>query len=103
MKSNSRWQRFNDTFLGINYGVIGPLLGVVIYYFMQFSYQISFNEYLDFIARPTVLPKVISLAAIMNLLFFIFCQWTNAYKAARGIVFATIGWGVIVFYLKFFA
>ncbi len=98
-----RLQRFDDTFMGINYGVIGPIIGILIFYYMSFADKISLDRYLDFIARTEILSSVISLGAIVNLAIFSFCLWLNADKAARGVVIATLFWGLIVIYLKFIA
>ncbi len=95
-------ERFNSIYMGANFGIIAPILGVCIYYLLQFTH-ITFDEYIDFIADKKVLPAVLSISVLLtNLLIFFICIWTKTDKAARGVIFATVFYGIIIVILKVF-
>ena len=95
-------ERFDTVLMGINIGVIAPIIGACLYYLVYVSRfpGTTFDEYTEFIIDYTVLPAVLSLAALVNLaLFFLFLKF-NIEKGARGILASTIFYGFIIIILK---
>lgn len=95
--------KFNRIYLGVIYGIAGPIIGFVIYYFMQFSYRKTFSGFVEtFFSMNEIQPKIISLCLIFNLaMFFIFLKF-DFRSTALGILYATFAYIPVVLYLKFF-
>ncbi len=95
--------KFNQIYVGIICGIIGPIIGFFIYYLMQFSDVKSFSGFFQmFLTRTDLQSKILSLCLIFNLvLFFVFLKF-DFRSAALGILYATFGYIPIVLYLKFF-
>ena len=61
----------------------------------------GFVEFLVQFQQMRMLSKVVSLAAIPNLLLFFIFIWTNRNFSARGVIFATFLLAFIMIILKF--
>lgn len=89
---------------GLVIGVISPLLFVPIvlvvigwmqdYSFSQLWYKIEYND-------PYRI-KVLTIAAISNLIWFYFFLNRENYKAAYGVIFGLIVYAPYIIYIKFF-
>jgi len=93
-------QKFNNQLTGFVCGMIGPLLGGVLFYFMQFS-EMEFKEYLKNAIEADIQSELISLCTVFNLLVFFIFIWTNLQLAARGVILATFIYVLVVMILKF--
>lgn len=95
--------RFNQVYLGIIFGIIGPFIGFWIFYLMQFSDRKSPMGYIElFLTVNEIQSKILSLSLIFNLaLFFILLKF-DFRSAALGILYATFLYIPVVLYLKFF-
>lgn len=89
--------------LGALAGMLAPIPGVYVYYLIAFSYRMSFTHFYDFIKTPELFAKVLSLAVLMNLPFFFLFIKFNKDRNAMAVLGATILYGGIIAYLKFFA
>ncbi len=89
--------------LGTILGLLAPIPGVYVYYLIAFSYRMSFMRFYDFVKTPELFAKVLSLAVLMNLPFFFLFIKFNKDRNAMGVLGATILYGAIIAYLKFFA
>lgn len=70
--------------------------------YLEYFSKYDFNETLQYIQQGDLVGKVITLAALPNLLvFFIFLKKRQEYKA-RGVLLATITIALITLILKFF-
>lgn len=94
--------RFNQTYLGVIYGIIGPFIGFWIYYLMQFSDRKSPGAFVElFLATSEIQSKILSLSLIFNLgMFFIFLKF-DFRSTALGILYATFLYIPVILYLKF--
>lgn len=92
-----KWDHF---WVGFLPGLFAPLLGVVFFYFFNFT-QFSFSEYLQIATTPTVLSPMLSFGAIINLFIFFPLMWRNYYNAARGVIGATIIYAIPIAIIKF--
>jgi len=92
--------RWNNMPLGLILGLLLPVITFVAIYFVQFS-QYNMEEFMMYLFGFSVLTKVMSLCVLPNLgLFFLFIR-RNLLFSARGMLMATIIFGVGVFILKF--
>lgn len=103
---------FLNTFLfGLFAGLIIELIAFYILLMLNKSI-IGYTErsVFDFLAylmdydagRSQIIPKLLSLAAIADLLLFFVFIWTNKLKSARGVVASAFILGFAVVILKFF-
>ena len=90
----------NSQLLGFILGIIGPMIGAVIYYFMQFSHM-PLQEFFEMAIETDQLGSVISLSVIFNLFIFFFFIWKNLALSARGVILATFVYVLIVILVKF--
>jgi hypothetical protein len=93
-------RKYNHIALGILIGLLGPLIilfGVNIYQYEHLSYLTYLKTGFD----SGVISPYLKIAALFNLApFFLFIN-SNRLKTARGIVFSTIIFGIIIAYLTF--
>lgn len=92
-------QSIDNLWLGLAIGFIAPIITLAIY--ISEVYPNQFRDMLyDNMLVFFVVPKIISLAVLPNLAFFMLFIYTNRYKTSKGILAATIVFAVIVFILK---
>lgn len=92
-------RRFDSVLTGLILGLIIPVVTMVIIWVVRF--EISLSDFLSSFQQMRVLSKVISLAAIPNLLLFFLFIWTNRPYSARGVIFATLVVAMVMLVLKF--
>lgn len=85
-------------------GLIGPLLGFVVYgLYWSWSFHRTFCYFVNdlFIGTPDFRSSILSLSLLMNLVpFFIFLR-SDRYKSARGVMAAVFIYVPLVIYFKF--
>lgn len=93
----------DDIRFGLVLGFLGPILGMVIYYFVAFySHNVKFTEFLGFLRQyKTLLTGVSSISLIANAVLFTLYVNARKDRTIRGIFIATLlyGIGVLVFKL----
>jgi hypothetical protein len=92
-------KRFDTLLTGLIPGVLLPLVTLVIIWILQ-----SEEGLLDFLQKfqqRQVLSKLVSLAALPNLLLFFLFIWTHRTFSARGVIFATLLLAFVMLVLKF--
>jgi hypothetical protein len=90
-----------DIVKGFFIGIVAPIAAFVVYvaFFTEDSDPIGrYNE----IIENGVLSEVISLSILINLLIFFMNIKTNRDEQARGILFATMLYGIAIVIIKFF-
>jgi hypothetical protein len=92
-------KRFNSVLSGLVPGLILPAIALAIFWRVRFGGGL--NEFLVDTQRMGILSKVLSLAAIPNLLLFFLFIWTNRTFSARGVIFATLIVSCVVVILRF--
>jgi len=93
--------RLDHLLIGLLVGLVSPL--AVLFVYLKFdSPQNSFIEMLQRFSERKVLSHVVSLSAIINLgIFFLFIH-LHKDRSAKGVLGATIVYGLLVAYLKIF-
>jgi hypothetical protein len=85
---------------GLLIGFIGPLISIVIYYFIRFS-LFSVAEVIDFIkANKNQITAIIVPCLLLNIILLTIYLNTHRDKTARGIFLITIVYGVAALLLK---
>ncbi len=91
--------------LGIILGMLGPLLGIVVYYFVAFySHQVGFMEFLGYLKQyKTLLTGVSSISLVANALLFTIYVNARKDQTLKGIFLATLIYGIGVLLIKVLA
>ncbi len=103
IKSN----RFDDIKLGIVIGTLGPLLGVMLYYYIHQALPnekisgLTYSGYIDMLQRPRVLATVLRGALLVNLGAFFLVLNFEWNKVSQGIIAMTIFYALLIVYLHF--
>jgi hypothetical protein len=86
--------------LGLVLGLIGPLLGLVVIYFIKYSSS-SFKDFLDeFFNNNRLITSIGSLSLLANVVFFTLYVNTGRDKTAKGIFLVTLIYGIGILVLK---
>ncbi|MES1198020.1 MAG: hypothetical protein ABUL41_01960 [Chitinophagaceae bacterium] len=86
--------------LGLILGLIGPILGLVVIYFISYS-ATSFFEFLDlFINTNRLITSIGSLSLLANVILFTIYINTHRDKTAKGIFVITLIYGIGILILK---
>jgi hypothetical protein len=86
--------------LGLILGLFGPLVGLVVIYFIRFpSYK--FSEFLDyFIHDNRLITSIGSLSLLANVVLFTLYVNTHRDNTAKGIFAVTLVYGIAILVLK---
>lgn len=88
--------------LGLVLGLLGPIAGLVVVYFVRFS-SFTFLEFLDnFIHENKLITSIGSLSLLANAVLFTLYVNTNRDKTAKGIFIVTVIYGIGILVLKIF-
>jgi len=91
-------KRFNTLLTGLIPALLLPALTLVGFWILKSDR--GFVDFLQQFQQMDMLSKVVSLAAIPNLLLFFIFIWTNRNFSARGVIFATLLLAFIMLILK---
>jgi hypothetical protein len=88
--------------LGLVLGLIGPILGLVVIYFLKFSsYGYSFSDFLsEFLADNRLITSIGSLSLLANVILFTIYVNTRRDQTAKGIFLVTLIYGIGILVLK---
>jgi hypothetical protein len=92
-------RRFDTVLTGFILGLIIPVVTMVIIWSVRF--EGGLGNFISSFQQMRMLSKVLSLAAIPNLLLFFLFIWTNRAYSARGVIFATLVVAMVMLVLKF--
>ena len=88
--------------LGLALGLIGPLLGLVVVYFIKFP-SYSFKEFLDYFMHDNrMITSIGSLSLLANAILFTIYVNTSRDNTAKGIFIVTLIYGIGILLLKIF-
>lgn len=89
--------------LGVVLGFLGPIAGMVIYYFAAFyTKHVGFAEFLGYLKQyRSLLTAVSSISLVANAILFTIYINSRRDQTAKGIFVATLVYGIIVLLLKF--
>lgn len=88
--------------LGLALGLLGPLLGLVVVYFIKFP-SYSFKEFLDYFMHDNrMITSIGSLSLLANAILFTLYVNTSRDQTAKGIFIVTLIYGIGILVLKIF-
>ncbi len=86
--------------LGLVLGLIGPILGLIVVYFLKFS-GYTFSEFLDlFFNTNRLITSIGSLSLLANVILFTIYINTHRDNTAKGIFILTLIYGIAILVLK---
>jgi len=86
--------------LGLILGLIGPLLGLVVIYFIKFP-GIAFGDFLEeFFNNSKLITSIGSLSLLANVVLFTLYVNTHRDTTAKGIFILTLVYGIAILILK---
>lgn len=91
----------NNIYFGAFLGLIFPIAGFLLFYAFAFSSQMSLQKYWDSLFDTGNMSSAISLAIVANLPVFFILIWKNWLDACRGVVGATLFYGLLILIFKF--
>jgi hypothetical protein len=90
----------DNTKLGLALGFIGPILGLVIIYWLKFP-SFTFVEFLDtFVNENRLITSIGSLSLLANAALFTIYVNTRKDDTAKGIFIITVVYGILILLLK---
>jgi hypothetical protein len=88
--------------LGLALGLLGPLLGLVVVYFIKFP-SFTFKDFLDnFMHDNRMITSIGSLSLLANAVLFTLYVNTGRDNTAKGIFIITLIYGIGILVLKIF-
>ncbi|MCD6064996.1 MAG: hypothetical protein K0R82_2907 [Flavipsychrobacter sp.] len=98
---NILFMKRNVPIFGLIIGILFPLLGVIITYFVKFK-GVPFPEYItSLFSNGKLGSMVLSLSALLNIIPFLFYTNKRLDLTARGIMVATLLYFVLFVLIKF--
>lgn len=91
-------KRFNTLLTGLIPALVLPVLTVLGFWIIKSDRGLV--DFLQQFQQMGMLSKIVSLAAIPNLLLFFLFIWTNRNFSARGVIFATFLLAFLMLILK---
>jgi hypothetical protein len=91
--------KYDQVFVGLISGVLVPVIAFIIAWMVisDDSLAIYFRQF----QQLNRLSSLISLSALPNLLIFFIFIWLNMYRAARGVIFATLLLAFLMLIIKY--
>ncbi|HET6993568.1 MAG TPA: hypothetical protein VFI06_01240 [Chitinophagaceae bacterium] len=87
--------------LGLVLGLIGPMLGLLVVYFIKFSASATFGEFLNmFFNDRGLITSIGSLSLLANVVLFTIYVNTHKDSTAKGIFIITLIYGIGILILK---
>ncbi|MCP4121045.1 MAG: hypothetical protein GY751_04770 [Bacteroidetes bacterium] len=104
MSMGSNSSKLDHPVIGVIIGMVAPLFGCFIYYFVQSAemHGLEVSTYMEMLKDNKILSMILSWSLLVNLLFFSLFNRFDKVRLAQGIVWATILYGVLIIYLKLF-
>jgi len=81
---------------GLVVGILVPLIVSFLVYYFRFSGLEDYGTFISTLLAIKSLGKLLSISVVPNLLFFFLGIWSERLLAARGVLIATIFYGLVV-------
>ena len=88
--------------LGLVLGLVGPVLGLIIVYFLKFS-SYDFMDFLDYFFNDSkLITSIGALCLLANAVLFTIYVNTHRDSTAKGIFVTTLVYGIAILIIKVF-
>lgn len=102
MEQRNRPARGRDNiYFGAFLGLIFPIAGFILFYVFAFSDSMTLHDYWAELFNKSKMSAALSLSIVMNLPVFFFNISNKKYESAKGVVGATIFYGLFIILFKF--
>lgn len=101
LKRNRPARGRDNIYLGAFLGLVFPAIGFLLFYVFAFSDRISLQDYWNELFNRSEMSAALSLSIVMNLAVFFYTISNKKYESAKGVVGATIFYGVFIILFKF--
>jgi hypothetical protein len=92
----------NNLRLGLILGLLGPILGLVVIYFVKYPSQ-PFSDFIDFFIHDSkMITSIGSLSLLANVILFTIYINSHRDNTAKGIFLTTLVYGIAILVLKMF-
>jgi len=91
----------NKLYIGLITGLILPVITATLIYISQFQSKLGFIEFLQKLMEVNGMGKLLSISVLSNMIVFFIAINKDKLLAARGILTATLIYGLIVLGFKF--
>jgi hypothetical protein len=91
----------NKLYVGLIAGLILPAVTAILIYLSLFKAKLDFIEFLQKLAQVNGMGKLLSISVLSNMIVFFIAINREKLLAARGILTATLIYGLIVLGFKF--
>lgn len=86
--------------LGLVLGLLGPVLGLVVVYFVKYG-ELAFSDFFElFINTKSMITAIGSLSLLANVVLFTLYVNTHRDNTAKGIFIMTLIYGITILLLK---
>lgn len=85
--------------LGFILGLLAPMLIFILIYGARFG-NTPFNEFIDMVVTNGALAPMLALSVLANLVLFFVFTTIDLLLPARGIILATVLYGLVIIYIK---
>jgi hypothetical protein len=86
--------------MGLVFGLIGPIVGLIVIYFIKFP-SYNFFDFLDyFINDNKLITSIGTLSLLANVVLFTLYVNTHRDQTAKGIFILTMIYGIVILLLK---
>lgn len=91
----------DNIFLGIFCGLLMPTIGIIIFYYCNYSTNML-SQFIELSIKQKLFSPLLSLCCALNLgIFYLFIHFEK-YASARGVILSTFIYGFAIVVLKFF-
>lgn len=99
-KSQQKFLKWDKLYIGAIPGFIVPLIVFFLTYLIRFN-RYAFAEFIDILLFGKMILGFISLCVIANLILFYLFLNKKLYRAARGVILATLIYAIIIYLVRF--
>ncbi len=93
--------KYNKLWLGLVLGIIIPIITIIIFSLFKSDVK-NIVEFIQFTLSISALSNILSLCALPNLAIFYLFLNKELYYSARGVIFATLIWAILVVITRYF-
>lgn len=92
-------KRYDTVITGVIFGIIVPLIGFAIFYFVM-AKGLSPVQYLRKVEVAGNITQIMSASVFLNIVIFLVFNRLDMLRALRGVLGVTIVWAFVVFGIK---
>ncbi len=92
----------DNIYFGAFLGLVFPMVGFLLFYLFAFYESMTLSQYWDQLFYTSKLSAALSLAVVTNLPVFFYFISARQYENVKGVVGATMFYGIFIILFKFY-